>query len=87
VFGILVGLVLPGNWQIITRAVTAWNVGVWLYLISIVWLFVRANHTKVSAIAEMEDNSAAAVLSVLSIAAVISLAAIILHWEQQRIYS
>lgn len=76
--GIAVAFILPSQWQLITRALAAWNAGVWSYLVSIAWLMMRANHAKVRAIAEQEDNSAVAVLAMLSIAAIISLAAIVM---------
>ncbi len=59
------------------RALTAWNAGVWFYLLSITWVMVRANHAKVRRMAEQEDSSAVAVLAMLSIAAIISIAAIV----------
>jgi uncharacterized membrane protein len=62
-----------------TRALTAWNIGVWSYLISVAWLMTRATPGKVRAIAEREDNSAVAVLATMSIAALISIAAIVLE--------
>lgn len=76
--GIVVGLLLPAEWHIVTRALLGWNVGVWAYLLSISWLVVHADHTKVRELAEMEDNSAIAVLATMSVAAVFSLVAIIL---------
>ena len=84
VIGIVVGLVLPAQWQPLTRALTAWNVGVWSYLLSIGVLVMRASHVRVRTIAEQEDNSAAAVLAVLSIAALISLAAIVFELATSR---
>ena len=74
---VIAGFLLPSNWQTITRALTAWNTGVWIYLISVAWLLTRSSEKKVRAIAVQEDNSAVAVLTVLSIASVISIAAIV----------
>lgn len=76
---VLTGFLLPSEWQFITRVLTAWNTGVWIYLLSISWLLARSNERKVHAIAIQEDNSAAAVLAILSIASVISIAAIVLE--------
>jgi uncharacterized membrane protein len=76
--GIGAGFFLPTQWQPIMRALTGWNVGVWAYLCSMGWLVTRAGHDKVRAIAEREDNNAAAVLAILSMAAVLSLAAIVM---------
>lgn len=75
--GIGAAFVLPAQWKIIMRALTAWNIGVWTYLLSITWVMMRANHAKVRRMAEQEDSSAVAVLAMLSIAAIISIAAIV----------
>jgi uncharacterized membrane protein len=77
--GIGIWLVLPGHWPAVARALAAWNVGVWSYLVSVCWLVVRASPEKVRRIAELEDNGAAAVLCAMSLAAIISLAAIVLE--------
>jgi len=82
--GAIVGLALPAQWQWLTRALTAWNVGVWLYLFSIGWLLVGSTHVKVRAIAEQEDNNAVAVLATLSISAVLSLTAIVFELGASR---
>jgi uncharacterized membrane protein len=79
VIGLGVGFILPSQWQMLTRALTIWNVAVWSYLLSVAWLVMHCSPAKVRAISEQEDNSAAAVLAVLSIASVISLAAIVLE--------
>jgi uncharacterized membrane protein len=84
VIGISAGFFLPGSWPDLTRCLTGWNVGVWSYLMSVAWLVLRATPAKVRAIAEQEDNSAAAVLAVMSIAAVISMAAIALELATSR---
>src|SRR3569623_103350 len=80
----LTGFLLPSDWQYITRALTPWNTGIWIYLLSVAWLLARSNEKKVSAIAVQEDNSAAAVLVILSIASVISIAAIVLELASSR---
>ena len=74
--GIGVGLALPSAWPVVTRILTGWNYGAWSYLISMGWLMARASHARVRKIAEQEDESAAVVLAVLSVAAVLSLLAI-----------
>jgi uncharacterized membrane protein len=79
VLGTGISFILPPQWQLVTRALTAWNVAVWSYLCSVAWLVMRASAAKVRAIAEKEDNGAVAVLVSLSIAATISMAAIVLE--------
>jgi uncharacterized membrane protein len=76
---VIAGLLLPSHWPMLTRALSAWNLGIWSYLFSVAWLVMRASPAKVRAIAEREDNGAVAVLATLSIAAVISMAAIVLE--------
>ena len=75
--GLAVGLLLPDAWKLMTRLLTAWNVAVWAYLVTMGWMMMRADHTKVREVAARQDERAALVLATLSVAAVISLAAII----------
>jgi uncharacterized membrane protein len=82
--GVGAGLLLPGSWPGLTRALAGWNIGVWSYLMSVAWLVMRAQPAKLRTIAEQEDNNAAAVLAVMSIAAVISMAAIVLELATSR---
>jgi uncharacterized membrane protein len=77
--GLGVGLILPWQWNPVTRALIGWNITVWLYLCLMAWLMMRASHIKVRNIAEQEDKSAIVILSIMSIAAMVSLAAIILE--------
>jgi len=77
--GIVVGLALPWQWGPVTRALIGWNVTVWFYLCLMGWLMMRASHVRVRKIAEQEDNSAVAILAIMSIAAIVSIAAIILE--------
>src|SRR5438445_13812938 len=79
VVGTGVGLVFPAQWSPVTRALTGWNVTVWSYLCLMGWLMMRASHSRVRKIAEQEDRSAVVVLAIMSIAAMASLAAIILE--------
>jgi uncharacterized membrane protein len=82
--GVLVGVLLPHDWTPLTRILSAWNIGVWLYLASIAWLVTHATPSKVREMAEREDNSAVAVLAFLIGASVLSLAAIILEAAGMR---
>ena len=75
--GIVVWLILPGQWNPVTQALIGWNVTVWLYLILMGWLMMRASHVRVRKIAEQEDKSAVAILAIMSIAAMASITAII----------
>ena len=75
--GVLVGVATPESYRPVTRALVAWNSGVWAYLLSMAWLMMRANHHKVREIASRQDESAGLVLATLTVAAVISLTAIV----------
>ena len=77
--GIAIPLLLPENLRFVTKALIGWNTTVWTYLLMMWWLMVWADHAKVIRIAQQEDKRGAIVLTMLSIAAVASLAAIILE--------
>lgn len=70
---------LPDSWLWITRILAGWNIAVWLYLGLMAWLITHANHEMVRKTAEQEDEGAVAVLALMSISAIASLAAIILE--------
>ncbi|NMM39166.1 MAG: DUF1345 domain-containing protein [Glaciimonas sp.] len=71
--------VLPESWLLITRILTGWNIAAWSYLCLMGWLMLHADHAKVRKIAEQEDEGAVAVLAIMSLSAIASLAAIILE--------
>ena len=75
-FGVLVAAFNPGNQEMMTRALIAWNAAVWSYLIGIMWVVMRADHRKVRDIADKQDENAGLVLAVLLVAALFSLSAI-----------
>ncbi|MDC8757371.1 DUF1345 domain-containing protein [Janthinobacterium fluminis] len=75
--GLAVGLLLPDAWQLMTRLLTAWNVAVWAYLLTVATMMMRADHRKVRDMSARQDERAALVLVTLSVAAIMSLAAII----------
>lgn len=63
----------------VTRLLVGWNVGVVCYLLSIWSIMVRAKAADVKRLAETEDESAHLVLVTVCIAAIASLAAIIIE--------
>jgi uncharacterized membrane protein len=75
--GIGIALLLPSEWRVVTRALAGWNVSVWSYLCLMGWLMTHAGQARVRTIAEQEDEGAVAVLAIMSIAAALSLVAII----------
>lgn len=80
--GIVVGMLLPESMPFVTRLLIAWNVAVWPYLFSMAWVMMRADHRKVKLIAEAQDESAGLVLASLSVAAAMSLTAIVVELSQ-----
>ncbi|MBS1187083.1 MAG: hypothetical protein H6R04_1101 [Burkholderiaceae bacterium] len=70
-------LALPDEWATVIKTLAGWNVGVWFYLLAMGWMMARASHARVRTMSEQQDNSAPVVLTVMSIAAVCSLSAII----------
>lgn len=78
VAGVLSGWLLPASdW--VEHVLIGWNTGVWLYLVLILWLTLGANAEKVRKVASIEDENAGLVLFTVSIAAIASLAAVILQ--------
>jgi uncharacterized membrane protein len=79
VLGVALGFLLSDEFSMVTRALFAWNFTVWLYLILMMWLMTHANHVRVCKIAQQEDRSGVAVLFIMSLGALASLAAITLE--------
>ncbi|MDB5941630.1 MAG: hypothetical protein JWQ13_1196 [Ramlibacter sp.] len=75
--GAVAWALLPEAWTVSTRALVAWNASVWPYLASMAWLMLRSPPARVRAIAEQEDASSAAVVAIVSAAAMLSLVAIV----------
>ncbi|MDD2058688.1 DUF1345 domain-containing protein [Pseudomonas sp. GD03860] len=76
--GVVGGWLVPANdW--IEHVLIGWNIGVWLYLLLILWLTLSANPDKVRKVASIEDENAGLVLFTVSIAAIASLAAVTLQ--------
>ncbi len=82
--GVVVCLLLPGSWGHLTNILIAWNVAVWLYLISMAWLMMRAGHSKVRQIADQQDRSAPIVLVMLVAASIFSISAVLLELAQVK---
>ncbi|ABR90132.1 Uncharacterized conserved protein [Janthinobacterium sp. Marseille] len=76
---VIVALITPDSWNLVTRALAGWNVAVWANLLQMGWLMTTSSHARVKAIAEREDAGAGTVVGILSIAAPLSLLAIILE--------
>lgn len=68
----------------IQRVLAGWNLGVWLYLLLVLALTLRATPDTVRKVAQIEDENAGAVLLVVCVAAIASLAAVTLQLVSSR---
>lgn len=75
--GAVAGYFLPDAWSYLTRTLTAWNIAVWFYLITMGWMMMRADHRDVQRIADKQDERGAVILAALVVAAIMSLVCII----------
>jgi uncharacterized membrane protein len=82
--GVLLLMALPDSWTWALRLLVAWNGAIWPYLASMAWLMLRCAPARVRAIAEQENASSAAVVAIVSTAAVLSLVAIVAELAVSR---
>lgn len=75
--GVAVGVLAPGHYSGLRRALIGWNSGVWTYLVTMMTTMMMADHRKVHEIAEKQDESGGAVLAVVIIGAILSVSAIV----------
>ncbi|EON13293.1 MULTISPECIES: DUF1345 domain-containing protein [Pandoraea] len=75
--GLFVQIVVKGEPSAVTRTLIGWNAGAWSYLAMIWLMMVTAPKRSIERFAEQEDQSAAVVLSVVSLSAIASVAAIV----------
>ncbi|MDB6051041.1 MAG: rane protein [Pseudomonas sp.] len=73
--GIVCSFVVPGV-TLMTHTLIGWNIGVWTYLILMMWLTTRSEADDVKRFAIIEDENAGLVLAMVCVAAIASLAAI-----------
>jgi uncharacterized membrane protein len=77
--GLLSMLLLPGKLPATTTALVGWNVAVWLYLLLIGVMMLRADHGVVQRTAVAQSQGAAVVLAMVGAASIASVAAIVLE--------
>jgi uncharacterized membrane protein len=75
--GVTVGLLVPAQYNDLRRALIGWNSGVWSYLLAMTWTMFRADHSRVRAIAEKQDESGGAVLCAVVLGAILSVYAMV----------
>lgn len=83
-FAAVVFFLLPEAWTFTARVLVAWNMGVWPYLVALVWLMLRSSSDGVRGIAKQEDASSAGLMVLMCTAAVLSLAAIMVELAHGR---
>ena len=81
--GLASAWLIPGA-DTIQRILAGWNIGVWLYLLLVLWLTCHATPEKVRTVARVEDENAGLVLFTVCIAAIASLAAVTLQLASSR---
>jgi len=77
--GILAYFVLPETARLVTRLLLSWNLATLFFLVSIGVMMAQANHEKIRRNAALQDEGQYAVLVLTSLAAVASLAAIVMQ--------
>ncbi|MDP5008756.1 MAG: DUF1345 domain-containing protein [Glaciimonas sp.] len=68
----------------ITRSLIAWNAGVWTYLAMVWWMMCRASPRLVKRRAALEDENATILLSLICLAAVTSMVALVMGLAQAK---
>lgn len=77
--GLLVGALLPDTLRWTTRGLVAWNVAVWLYLVLVGEMMLRADQGHIRRVAVSQAQGAAVVLAVVVVASVASVVAIVVE--------
>lgn len=75
--GAVLGPMLPAAWPWLTRLLTAWDAAIWFYLLTMGTMMLRADHHDLQRTARRQDERGPVILMTLSIAALLSLVAII----------
>lgn len=82
--GVVAFFFLPEQWTFTKRLLVAWNLGLWPYLVALVWLMLRTSSEGVRKISSQEDASSAGLMVVMCTAAVLSLLAIMVELAHGR---
>jgi uncharacterized membrane protein len=82
--GVAVGLLVPGDYTWLRRALIGWNSGAWTYLVVMMWTMMRADHSQVRAIAARQDESGGAVLAAVIVGALLSVGAIVTELSNMK---
>lgn len=77
--GAAVALAMPADWGGVQRALTGWNVAVWLYLALAGWMMAHAGHGHLRQVVDQQADSAATVLALVIAACLVSLVGTVLE--------
>lgn len=75
--GAVAGPLLPDAWPWTTRLLACWDILVWTYLLMMGWMMVQADHHDIKRAACRQDEKGPVILATLSLAVLVSLAAIV----------
>jgi uncharacterized membrane protein len=83
--GCVVAALLPGDLRWITRVLIGWNLTVWLYLLLIGAMMLRADHDRLYRAALAQAENAATVLGLVVVASVASLVGVVLELSAVKV--
>jgi uncharacterized membrane protein len=77
--GLVVATALPHEWAArdVTRLILGWNAGAWLYLGLALWMMVRAPASHIQRRAQLQDEGARVILTLVALSSLASLGAIV----------
>ena len=78
-------VLLPGTHHLVTRGLFAWNTSVWLYLVLVGWMMLRADHVRLRRVALAQAEGAATVLTMVSLASLFSLVGIVVELSAAKV--
>ena len=77
--GLLALLVMPGSWPQATRMLLAWNIGTWGYVLLVWHMISGATPSNIRQRAQVQDEGQFPILFLSTLAAIVSLGAIVLQ--------
>lgn len=79
IIGAVIAIFLPVHLPVLVRVLLGWNIAVWLYLVLIWIMMARADSGHVRDIAGREDENAVIILTSVCVAAIASIAVIVME--------
>lgn len=79
VCGLIAAPLLPDHWPWLTRVMACWDILVWVYIATMGWMMAKADQHDIKRAACRQDEKGPVILGVLSLAVLVSLAAIVLQ--------